>query len=89
MVPPTRVVRIKKLSKSQGQQIVRQDQIDDYDSLQSQSSYDTGVEKGEEKVNIAPKIPPLWPITRDNHVFVIYVTWIELTGNRNTISKPL
>lgn len=49
MVPPTRVVRIKKLSKSQGQQIVRQDQIDDYDSLQSQSSYDTGVEKGEEK----------------------------------------
>jgi enhancer of polycomb-like protein len=56
MVPPTRVVRIKKLSKTQGQQIVRQDQIDDYDSLQSQSSYDTGVEKGEEKVNIAPVV---------------------------------
>ena len=45
-----RVVRIKKLSKSQGQTILREDQIEDYDSLQSQSSYDTGVEKNEEKV---------------------------------------
>ena len=50
MAPPTRVVRIKKLSKSQGQTILREDQIDDYDSLQSQYTVDTGVEKSEEKV---------------------------------------
>ena len=46
-----RVVRIKKLSKSQGQTILREDQIEDYDSLQSQSSYETGVEKSEERVS--------------------------------------
>lgn len=47
-----RQVRIKKLSKQTGQQILREEQIDDYDSLQSSytGSTQTGVERGEEQV---------------------------------------
>jgi enhancer of polycomb-like protein len=45
-------VRIKKLSRSAGQQILREDQIDstEYDSLQDQYKVETGVEKSEESV---------------------------------------
>lgn len=55
MAPVTggRVVRVKKLSKSQGQTILREDQIDDYDSLQSQSfQQSSGVEEKEERVRL-------------------------------------
>jgi enhancer of polycomb-like protein len=47
-----RIVRIKKLSRSAGQQILREDQIDstEYDSLQDQYKVETGVEKSEESV---------------------------------------
>ena len=54
MAPPAaRTTRIKKLSKSAGQQILREDQIEDYDSLSlhTESKADSGVEKGEEKVS--------------------------------------
>jgi enhancer of polycomb-like protein len=49
-----RIVRIKKLSRSAGQQILREDQIDstEYDSLQDQYKVETGVEKSEESVCI-------------------------------------
>lgn len=49
-----RIVRIKKLSRSAGQQILREDQIDstEYDSLQDQYKVETGVEKSEESVRI-------------------------------------
>ena len=48
-----RIVRIKKLSRSAGQQILREDQIDstEYDSLQDQYKVETGVEKSEESVD--------------------------------------
>jgi enhancer of polycomb-like protein len=47
-----RIVRIKKLSRSAGQQILREDQIDsnEYESLQDQYKVETGVEKSEESV---------------------------------------
>jgi enhancer of polycomb-like protein len=47
-----RIVRIKKLSRSAGQQILREDQIDstEYESLQGQYKVETGVEKSEESV---------------------------------------
>jgi enhancer of polycomb-like protein len=50
--PNGRIVRIKKLSRSAGQQILREDQIDstEYDSLQDQYKVETGVEKSEESV---------------------------------------
>lgn len=54
MAPPAviRATRIKKLSRTSGQQILREDQIDDYDSLSlhTESKADSGVEKSEEKV---------------------------------------
>jgi enhancer of polycomb-like protein len=48
-----RIVRIKKLSRSAGQQILREDQIDstEYESLQDQYKVETGVEKSEESVS--------------------------------------
>jgi hypothetical protein len=70
-MPPTtgRVVRVKKLSKSQGQTILREDQIDDYDSLQSQYNVDTGVEKSEEKVFV------ILLLSCDlSHDFVVHIT---------------
>ena len=47
-----RTTRIKKLSKSAGQQILREDQIEEYDSLSlhTESKADSGVEKSEETV---------------------------------------
>lgn len=48
---PQRSVRAKKLSKSQLQAVLREDEIDseEYSSLQNQYSVETGVEKSEEK----------------------------------------
>jgi enhancer of polycomb-like protein len=46
-----RLVRIKKLSRSSGQTILREDQLDstEYHSLQANYNVETGVEKSEEK----------------------------------------
>ncbi len=59
-MPPAviRTTRIKKLSKSAGQQILREDQIEDYDSLSlhTESKADSGVEKSEEKARDIPVI---------------------------------
>jgi enhancer of polycomb-like protein len=51
--PNGRIVRVKKLNRSTGQQILREDQIDptEYDSLQGHYKIETGVEKGEEGVS--------------------------------------
>jgi len=52
MAPPVRHTRIKKLSRSAGQLILREDEIEDYDStsLHTENKTDSGVEKSEEKV---------------------------------------
>lgn len=49
--PPARAVRQKKLAKSTLQTILREDELDsgDYNTLQSQSNIESGVEKSEEK----------------------------------------
>ncbi|KAG0648554.1 Enhancer of polycomb 1 [Hyphodiscus hymeniophilus] len=51
MAPPIRHTRVKKLNRSSGQQILREDQIEDYDSLalHTENKTDSGVEKSEEK----------------------------------------
>jgi hypothetical protein len=48
---PARVVRQRKLAKTTPQQVLREDELDDgeYNSLQSSSNFETGVEKSEEK----------------------------------------
>jgi enhancer of polycomb-like protein len=53
MAPPMRHTRIKKLSKTAGQQVLREDQVEDYDSLSlhTELKADSGVEKSEEKVS--------------------------------------
>ena len=54
----TRTVRQKKLSKTAGQQILREDQVEDYDSLSlhTETKADTGVEKSEEKARASHMI---------------------------------
>jgi enhancer of polycomb-like protein len=49
--PPARSVRQKKLAKSTLQTVLREDELDsgDYNTLQSQSNIESGVEKSEEK----------------------------------------
>lgn len=53
MAPPVRHTRVKKLNRSSGQQILREEQIDDYDSLalHTENKTESGVEKSEEKVS--------------------------------------
>lgn len=53
MAPPPRITRVKKLLKSQGQAILREDQVEDYDSASwnEGEQKSTGVEAHEEKVS--------------------------------------
>jgi hypothetical protein len=50
MAPPARGMRMKKLSKQQGQTVLKEDQLDTLEPLTTQPALDTGVEKSEEKV---------------------------------------
>ena len=49
-----RHTRIKKLNKASGQSILREDQIDDYDSLSlhTEGKVQSGVESAEEQVTL-------------------------------------
>jgi enhancer of polycomb-like protein len=49
--PHQRQVRVKKLSRTAGQSVLREDQLDstEYHSLQANYNVETGVEKSEEK----------------------------------------
>jgi len=69
-----RVVRQKKLSRSSGQQILREDELDsqEYDSLQANYQVETGVEKSEEKARDQSYITCI--------VYQPIITWSNLTN---------
>lgn len=49
--PQTRIVRQRKLNKSTLQPVLRENEIEDFDSLQNQYHVETGVERSEENVS--------------------------------------